>query len=78
MTNIPERIWADTEGGWMPHDSSESRRDPCIEYVRADLVTPPQITDAIVEAACAVYWQCAFDSKDNMRAALAAGFGVKP
>jgi len=37
----------------------------------------PVVTDAMVEAACAVYWQCAFDSKDNMRAALKAALEVK-
>jgi len=35
--DAPERIWADTEGGWMPHDASELRYDHCAEYIRADL-----------------------------------------
>lgn len=32
----------------------------------------PMVTDAMVDAACAVYWEQTFDSKDVMRAALTA------
>ena len=79
MSKMPERIWATTYSGkkdagyW--HNESDVWNG--IEYVRADLVTPPQITDAMVEAALLATLGRNWPTKETMRAALAAALGVK-
>lgn len=37
MGDLPERIWADKDGRWTLFDASEFRRDPCGEYISADI-----------------------------------------
>ena len=81
MSDAPERIWAekpdifDDMGLWHgKHHGSLT------EYVRADLVTPPQITDAMVDAAIQGYSDVLpadGDFADAMRAALAAAMMVQ-
>ena len=79
MTNMPERIWVeepeifDGMGFWQERQSAG-----LVQYVRADLVTPPQITDAMVEAAHLATLGRNWPSTQTMRAALAAAMGVKP
>ena len=79
MSDAPERIWACPKSSsgpkWWHSDGPERG---FTEYVRADLVTPPQITEAMVEAARSVPKGHFINADDWMRAALAAAMGVKP
>ena len=83
MTDMPERIWACREGfQWKADFWSPSKKISSTEYIRADLVAPPEVTDAMVDAAWQeVYAAYGYDADMNMdrllRAAIQAALGVR-